>query len=302
MTDAIPCLILGGYLGAGKTTLINGLLSRHHGKQITVLVNDFGAINIDAALINNKDGDTLSLTNGCACCSIGDSLLETADRVVRGENPPDLLLVEASGAAEPGRMKQILMGVPGLKAAQCLTVVDASTFQKRLRDKFVGKLVRAQLKQADCLYINRLAEGKEPEDPVLASLNKPRMTSAQEVFRYLGALGAEKTDLSVDLGAEKEAAEALQTFTLPIPADMERKDLQAKLTRLPTSIHRLKGILTLKERGADQVFTVQGNGQDCTFVKTEPRNRDIPSGLVLIGPVSDQDRRRITDLLTTAQL
>ncbi|MCH1486932.1 MAG: GTP-binding protein, partial [Alphaproteobacteria bacterium] len=72
----LPLTILGGYLGAGKTTLINRLLSGNTslrgGKRLTVLVNDFGAVNIDAGLIAEHNGDTISLANGCACCQLQD--------------------------------------------------------------------------------------------------------------------------------------------------------------------------------------------------------------------------------------
>ena len=65
----VPVTIVGGYLGAGKTTLINRLLEDDHSLRIAVLVNDFGEINVDADLIADHDGQTLALTNGCVCCS-----------------------------------------------------------------------------------------------------------------------------------------------------------------------------------------------------------------------------------------
>ena len=83
----LPLTVIGGYLGAGKTTLLNRLLSEPHGQKIMVMVNDFGAINIDAALIERADGDTLSLTNGCVCCTMGNDLFmalgDALDRAVK---------------------------------------------------------------------------------------------------------------------------------------------------------------------------------------------------------------------------
>ena len=67
----IPVTVIGGYLGAGKTTLLNRLLADPQGVRLAVVVNDFGSVNIDAALIANREGETISLTNGCVCCSIG---------------------------------------------------------------------------------------------------------------------------------------------------------------------------------------------------------------------------------------
>ena len=66
----VPVSLLAGFLGAGKTTLLNHILNGEHGRRIGVLVNDFGEINIDSQLITRVEGDTISLTNGCVCCTI----------------------------------------------------------------------------------------------------------------------------------------------------------------------------------------------------------------------------------------
>jgi len=70
----LPLTVIGGYLGAGKTTLINRLLTEDHGLRLMVMVNDFGTINIDADLLESADKDTLRLTNGCVCCTMGGDL------------------------------------------------------------------------------------------------------------------------------------------------------------------------------------------------------------------------------------
>lgn len=70
--------IIGGFLGAGKTTLLNYILSENHGRRAAVLVNDFGAINIDAKLVVGVEGETINLANGCICCTIRDDLVELA--------------------------------------------------------------------------------------------------------------------------------------------------------------------------------------------------------------------------------
>ena len=77
MTTRIPVTILSGYLGAGKTTIINRVLAGPLGQGLAVLVNDFGAINVDAALVRQRGRDVVELNNGCVCCTIGDDLGET---------------------------------------------------------------------------------------------------------------------------------------------------------------------------------------------------------------------------------
>ena len=149
---SLPLTILGGYLGAGKTTLINRLLSGDHDKRLTILVNDFGAINIDADLIAEHAGDTISLANGCACCQLQDDALKQLQELAAMPNPPDHVLVEASGAGEPARLAYLGYGIKGLHLAGVYVAVAADTLAVRRKDKFTGKLVARQIAQADfCL-------------------------------------------------------------------------------------------------------------------------------------------------------
>ena len=148
----LPLTILGGYLGAGKTTLINRLLSGTHGKRLTVLVNDFGAVNIDAGLIAEHNGDTISLANGCACCQLQDDALKQLQQLAAVDTPPDHILVEASGAGEPARLAYLGYGVSGLQLSGIYVAIDAETIAAKQHDKFTGGLVKRQIAQADfCL-------------------------------------------------------------------------------------------------------------------------------------------------------
>ena len=149
---SLPLTILGGYLGAGKTTLINRLLTGDPDKRLTILVNDFGAINIDADLIAEHAGDTISLANGCACCQLQDDALKQLQELAALADPPDHVLVEASGAGEPARLAYLGYGIKGLHLAGVYVAVAADTLAARREDKFTGKLVARQIAQADfCL-------------------------------------------------------------------------------------------------------------------------------------------------------
>lgn len=97
----LPIVIIGGFLGAGKTTLVNALLSEAEGKRLVVFVNDFGAINIDHALIETVAQDRISLKNGCVCCSLNEDLVAGIAEFAQSQNPPDAIVIEASGVADP---------------------------------------------------------------------------------------------------------------------------------------------------------------------------------------------------------
>ena len=88
-----PVTVLTGFLGAGKTTLLNRILNGDHGLRIAVLVNDFGAINIDSDLIVGVDsgGDVISLANGCVCCNIRDDLLTAVRQVIERPEQPEYI-------------------------------------------------------------------------------------------------------------------------------------------------------------------------------------------------------------------
>lgn len=102
MGQRLPFTVIGGFLGAGKTTLLNHWLRHADGQRLAVLVNDFGALNIDAGLIKAHSGDTIALTNGCVCCQIGDDLSMALIGVLQQRERFDAVVVEASGVSDPG--------------------------------------------------------------------------------------------------------------------------------------------------------------------------------------------------------
>jgi G3E family GTPase len=151
----IPLTVLGGFLGSGKTTLLNHLISNNQGRRIAVLVNDFGSINIDARLIEQHDGDTISLTNGCICCSIGSGLDAALIQVLSRDPTPDWIVIEASGVSDPGRIAQVGISDPMIQLEGVVVLVDAENILDQANDPLLADTVARQLASADILVLNK---------------------------------------------------------------------------------------------------------------------------------------------------
>ena len=149
----IAVSVLGGYLGAGKTTLLNHMLANADAR-IAVVVNDFGDINIDEALIESADGDTLALSNGCICCSLVDGFASALQTIRALDPAPERLMIEASGVADPATVSAWGHS-PGFELDATIVVVDAETIRAKSRDKYVGDTVLAQLASGDIVILNK---------------------------------------------------------------------------------------------------------------------------------------------------
>ena len=148
--------VVTGYLGAGKTTLINHVLAHAQGRRVTVLVNDFGKISLDSMLIERRDGDVIALTNGCMCCQIGGDLFRTMDRILARRDLIDHLVVETSGVADPSKIAQIAAAEPELKDNGTLTLVDAANFCELRQQEMLRDTLERQLVKADLLLLTKL--------------------------------------------------------------------------------------------------------------------------------------------------
>ncbi|MFI5808043.1 CobW family GTP-binding protein [Streptomyces sp. NPDC051561] len=128
----IPVVVLAGFLGAGKTTLLNHLLRRSRGTRIGAIVNDFGAIEIDAMAVAGQLGDaTVSLGNGCLCCAVDASELDVyLDKLAQPGAGMDVIVIEASGLAEPQELVKMLLASenPRVVYGGLVEVVDAAEF------------------------------------------------------------------------------------------------------------------------------------------------------------------------------
>ncbi|MBS0519490.1 MAG: GTP-binding protein [Proteobacteria bacterium] len=291
----IPVATIGGYLGAGKTTLLNALLAADHGLRIGVLVNDFGAISIDEALIEARDGDMVALANGCACCTVAGDLASALDRLAAGGRRYNLLLVEASGVADPARIAALARS-PGLRPGATIVVADAETIRERAGDKFVGRLVRRQLGGADAVVLSKVdlidvarmdaarafARDLAPDARLFeAAQGRLNFADLLQVSRH-EASGLICAAVDADLAA----TDLFEThrWMARLPPDLDR--LEALVTALPAAVVRVKGVIGLPDGG---VVSLQRAG---ARVEVKPLRKAAPvagAEIVVIGRAGEID-------------
>lgn len=185
----IPVLLLTGYLGSGKTTLVNHILSNERGIKFAVIVNDIGEVNIDANLIqkggvvNIKDDSLVALQNGCICCTLKADLIEQIFEIMKMQRF-DYIVIEASGICEPEPIAQTICSIPRMGGAytkygichlDCITtVVDALRLQsefscgndltrKGIDDEDIENLIIQQIEFCNIILLNKAAE-VQPEE------------------------------------------------------------------------------------------------------------------------------------------
>jgi len=127
VTNSLPVTVIGGYLGAGKTTMVNHLLRHANGRRLAVLVNEFGDLPIDADLIESEDDGLISIAGGCVCCSFGNDLIAALQDLAQMEPRPDHVLIESSGVAIPGAIVSSVHLIEGFASDGTVVVVDAET-------------------------------------------------------------------------------------------------------------------------------------------------------------------------------
>ena len=269
-----PITLIGGYLGAGKTTLINRLLnSGRLPSNTAVLVNDFGDINIDEHLIRrgSKADNVIGLANGCICCSISDDLSSALEQL--RATAVQRIILECSGVAEPAKARQQCL-YPGFYPHATVVLVDAAAHEKRCTDKYVGALARAQVQQADLLVVSKSALNPDFRLGGLLPCVDGEDPGLLDMLLGWQADAGESTLMNVDSVPQFAA----RTFALAEKVSLQRT--QVYLRDLPVSVQRVKGFL-ITDQGIVEVHRVGTQLQ----IHSRPELNAKPPifGLVFIG-------------------
>ena len=244
----VPFTLLGGYLGAGKTTVINHVIRNADGRRLVVLVNDVAAVNVDAAMIADHDGTTLSLSNGCVCCAIADDFAQTLEQIRAMPEPPDQVLMELSGVGEPARVAP-WASTTGFRLDGIVVVADADQIVELAGREYVGDTIAEQLAAADLVLLTKtdLAADRGAAARVLIG----HSTAAPLIEVVDGAI-----DVEVVLGLERAGAPPSAVSAQLIRYDTTVVDvgsvtlteLELLLADLPPDVIRAKGLVACSDQ------------------------------------------------------
>lgn len=274
----IPFTVIGGFLGAGKTTLLNRWLAQAAAQpqalgdlppRIAVLVNDFGAINVDAALVQQAGSDAIALSNGCVCCAIGDDLSAAIATLLQASPPFDAVVVEASGVSDPWRIAQHALAEPRLQLQAVLVLVDAAALAGHLADPLLTDSLTRPLAHADLVVFNHADRASAADlaaarawvlaDAAQRGQSAPPVLAVSQADLPLALLhdtlyqphGGGLATRPADHGTQFQAWQAQPTGLF------DETRLRAWLRALPAGVLRLKGWLPL----ADGTGTPQPGGR-----------------------------------------
>lgn len=308
--NSIPVVVLAGFLGSGKTTVLNHLLGNRGGTRIGVVVNDFGSIEVDAMSVAGQVGDSMvSLGGGCLCCAVDGSELDAyLEKLADPVHRIDVIVIEASGLAEPQEMVRMLVANenPAVRYGGMVQIVDAAEFgATRARHPETDR----HLAVADLVVLNKTdrvdAAARAGIEDELAALCAPGIpivgadhgridpellfdrrpwteTRGQLSFEDLLAQTHDRDDHAGHVHTEYESTEFVSEQALSPRRFIDFLD------RRPAGLYRIKGYVYFGVPGREERYEVHAVGRFLRFAP-QPWGRGEPrlTQLVLIGSGTD---------------
>jgi G3E family GTPase len=318
--EKIPMTILTGFLGAGKTTLLNHIIHAEHGRRIAVLVNDFGAINIDSQLVLDVQEDMISLSNGCICCTIRGDFVAAVQQVITRPDKPDYIVVEASGVADPIDIGLTFKSMPQVIIDSILAVIDAEQIQTLNPEYAV--LAMNQIGVADIVILNkvdlvsadelervrqyihkitqsaRIFETSYADVPLELILNVGEYDVARLLQRPAQDIHVHETDDHHHHHHDHSQAFFTWNWTSYEPVSL--KALERVLKQLPSNVYRAKGIFYCLDEPEHRVLA-QVVGRRVTIQRERTWDSEaLGSQFVLIAGHDGVDSHTLQTLMDSA--
>lgn len=310
MVTRLPVIALTGHLGAGKTTLLNHLL-RTPGARLGVVVNDFGAINVDAALVSGQIDEPASIAGGCLCClPDGGGLDEALAKLAQPARRLDAIVVEASGLAEPAALARHIR-FSGVERVRPGGVIDVINAVDHFETVDLGGLPPARYAAASLAVVNRIdrlpAAERAGRLERIARRVRRSNTHAPIVPATKGRIDpmlvldpaarpAPDDALPLATGEAEHPHVHADAVTAPAAGPVDPGRLIELLERPPLGVYRLKGCVTVATAGAPRRHLVNLVGRQLHLARAGAAQ--VPNALVAIGV--QLDRAAVQDRLEHA--
>ena len=278
--EPLPVTVIGGYLGAGKTTLVNHMLRHAAGWRLAVLVNEFGDLPIDADLIEARNDNMISIAGGCVCCSFGSDLMAALQDMAALDPRPDHVVVEASGVAIPGAIAASVALMDGHRLSGVVVLADGAQVARQMADEYIGDTILRQLQDAHLVVLTKVDRiGPEAQEEAITLLE-----NAVPGVRVLPSVqGQVPNAVLLDLSAPDSAPRgaphgSLDYVSLVLqPERVDARTMAAGLAAEAMGVVRAKGFLRDAD-GTPKLLQLAGDHWELL-----PDPEAHPVGVVCIG-------------------
>lgn len=304
-STTLPVIIISGFLGAGKTTLVRHLLTgaQRQSIKVALVINEFGEVDVDSRLLEGLGAEFIaSIAGGCACCGGQDELMDTLQEIAArppGELP-NVILLEASGAADPLALIDTVTALPLLDAVRLATLVavaDAARLEQLQGP--LGPVLQSQLQLADPIILNKMDLISGDADTAISTIQAfhpgaqilPARQGEIDATAFWGNVLTQQ--LAPSENQQTHAHFACQSVLCPLPHPVSREKLEAALHRLPDYVFRVKGFVRLRGESTLQLlqYTAGGNYRDFHFAPfyMTPGATEPLCALVVLGSGLDEE-------------